>query len=219
MMLERDGAVHFIGAALYALPELLALSENLPEDQAGVRLHGRADLREIFLENSPMMSLVKNVLGSDARPVRALMFDKSAKTNWALGWHQDRTICVRERRDAPGFGPWTVKSGQHHVEPPTDLLSHMVTMRVHLDEVAADNGPLLIAPGSHYMGRIAEQDIPNVIQKSRSFACLAAAGDIWLYRTLILHASDRAVNPRRRRVLQMDFSAQELPFGLEWTGI
>jgi ectoine hydroxylase-related dioxygenase (phytanoyl-CoA dioxygenase family) len=147
------------------------------------------------------------------------MFDKSAKANWALGWHQDRTICVRERHEMPGFGPWTMKSGQHHVAPPAESLAQMVTMRIHLDDIGMDNAPLLIAPRSHVLGSVAETDIPNLVQKLGTYPCLAKAGDVWIYRTLILHASDRAINPTRRRVLQVDFAAFDLPSGLEWSGI
>lgn len=51
------------------------------------------------------------------------------------------------------------------------------------------------------------------------FACLAAAGDMWAYATPILHASSAATQPRRRRVLQVDYAAIDLPGGLEWLGI
>jgi hypothetical protein len=91
------------------------------------------------------------------------MFDKSAKANWALGWHQDRTICVRERHEMPGFGPWTMKSGQHHVAPPAESLAQMVTMRIHLDDIGMDNAPLLIAPRS-VLGQRSRTDIPNLVQ-------------------------------------------------------
>ena len=42
------------------------------------------------------------------------------------------------------------------------------------------------------------------------------AGDVWLYATPILHASDAATTPLRRRVLQIDYAGHELPGGLEW---
>jgi hypothetical protein len=50
-------------------------------------------------------------------------------------------------------------------------------------------------------------------------ACLARAGDAWLYRTAILHASDPAIAPRRRRVIQVDYAAFDLPHGLAWAGL
>jgi ectoine hydroxylase-related dioxygenase (phytanoyl-CoA dioxygenase family) len=151
--------------------------------------------------------------------VRAILFDKTATTNWSLGWHQDRTIVVAERREVPGFGPWTVKAGLLHVAPPFELLSRMVTLRVHLDPVAQDNAPLLIAPGSHRFGRVLESEIDSVVARCGVATCLAGAGDVWLYATPILHASDAASAPGRRRVLQIDYAAEALPGGLAWCGI
>lgn len=106
-----------------------------------------------------------------------------------------------------------------HVEPPFELLSDMVTLRVHIDSVPASNAPLLIAPGSHKLGRIAEDDIREIVRRCGTVACLADAGDIWLYATPILHASEAAALPAHRRVLQVDFSVGELPVGLEWLGV
>jgi len=39
------------------------------------------------------------------------------------------------------------------------------------------------------------------------------------YATPIVHASQAAPVPARRRVLQVDFAAVELPGGLEWLGV
>ncbi len=106
-----------------------------------------------------------------------------------------------------------------HVAPPFDILARMVTLRAHLDDVGAANGPLLIAPGSHAAGRIPVGEIDQVVRRCGTSVCLAEAGDVWLYATPILDASDAAKAPSRRRVLQIDFAACELPGGLEWLGI
>jgi len=49
--------------------------------------------------------------------------------------------------------------------------------------------------------------------------CLAERGDIWAYATPILHASDAARRPSARRVLHVDYSADELPPPLAWYGV
>ncbi|WP_252181322.1 phytanoyl-CoA dioxygenase family protein [Azospirillum sp. B4] len=112
-----------------------------------------------------------------------------------------------------------MKDGLIHVAPPADLLAGMITLRVHLDAVGPDNAPLLVAPGSHRLGRVAVADIPGAVRRCGQVACLAEAGDIWLYATLILHASDAATRPRHRRVLQVDYAVGDLPGGLRWLGI
>jgi len=94
-----------------------------------------------------------------------------------------------------------------------------MTIRIHLDAVPTTNAPLLIAPGSHRLGRVPESQIELAVGRHGVRACLAHAGDIWVYSTPILHASDAAIEPLRRRVLQVDYAAEELPGGVEWLGI
>ena len=95
----------------------------------------------------------------------------------------------------------------------------MVTLRLHLDDVPATNAPLLVAPGSHRLGRIAEAEVPAVVQRCGVATCTAVAGDVWLYATPILHASAAATDLGHRRVLQVDYAACDLPGGLRWLGI
>jgi ectoine hydroxylase-related dioxygenase (phytanoyl-CoA dioxygenase family) len=95
----------------------------------------------------------------------------------------------------------------------------MVTLRAHLDDVPPTNAPLLIAPGSHRLGRIPVGDVDEIVRRCGTIACLAEAGDVWLYSTPILHASEAASGPTNRRVLQVDFAAEALPDGLEWLGV
>lgn len=168
--------------------------------------------------DSVIGAIASGILGPAACAVRAILFDKSPGTNWSLGWHQDRTIAVRRRTDTPGFGPWSMKRGLQHVEPPFSLIECMVTLRIHIDDVPGDNAPLLVAPGSHKLGRIAEDRIEAVVAACGIATCLADRGDIWLYATPILHASAAGHHPHRR-VLQVDYSRDSLPGELEWLGI
>lgn len=96
----------------------------------------------------------------------------------------------------------------------------MVTLRVHLDDVPADNAPLLIAPGSHRLGLVSEPEIDAAVARCGTHACLAARGDVWAYATPILHASAAAASGRgRRRVLQVGYAARSLDDPLEWLGV
>jgi Phytanoyl-CoA dioxygenase (PhyH) len=214
-----SGAQLFEGAVLSYLDDLVAALAQVSKQEAGVRLHGVGDLEPMLTKDGPIGAIAAKILGTYSRPVRAILFNKSVDTNWSLSWHQDRTICVKEKHEAQGFGPWTVKSGMNHVAPPFDLLTRMVTLRVHIDDVPASNAPLLIAPGSHSYGRISVDKVDEVVSRCGTFACLAKAGDVWLYATPILHASEAASAPGSRRVLQVDFAAEELPHGLEWLGV
>lgn len=209
----------FATAARDLLAPILDLIAHLPTGKAGIRLNGLPGLADLLSVEHPIGDIAGSMIGPACRPVRAILFDKSAKANWSLGWHQDRTIAVRHKIDVPGFGPWTVKDGMAHVAPPFDLLAGMITLRVHLDPVPADNAPLLVALGSHRVGRIAEGDIASTVERLPTFACLADVGDVWAYSTPILHASAASTADRERRVLQVDYSAARLPDGLEWLGV
>jgi hypothetical protein len=216
---KDHGAQRFHGAVTREMAELLATLEHLPMDHAGVRISSIKRLRPFLTPKGSVGAIAARVLGSDIRPVRAILFDKTMETNWSLAWHQDRTICVRQRIDVDGFGPWTIKGGMQHVAPPFDILTRMVTLRVHIDDVPATNAPLLIVPGSHTEGRVPVNAIEEVVRRRGIRPCIAEAGDVWLYSTPILHASEAAVQPLHRRVLQLDFAAEELPGGLKWLGV
>jgi hypothetical protein len=213
---SRDGALRLAGLfddeAVAAIDRFGATYPACP----GIRL---TTLPRAVWNNAPIRAAVRDLAGTDARPVRAILFDKTAAHNWPLGWHQDRTVAVRERRDVAGFARWTMKDGVPHAEPPFALIERMVTTRIHLDPVDADNAPLLVALGSHRHGRIPEQAIPARIANSEIRSCHAARGETWMYATAILHASEPAARPRRRRVLQIDWSPDTPPGGLAWAGL
>ncbi len=118
----------------------------------GRRLYGHPALPPLVSQSGPLRALAAFVLGPAARPVRTILFDKTAEANWPLGWRQDRVIAVKQRIEVEGFDAWTRKDGVWHVSPPFAVLAGMVTMRLHIDVVDDDNAPLLIAPGSHRLG-------------------------------------------------------------------
>lgn len=217
--LQSHGAELRASAVAEDLAALRGCLAHLPADQAGIRIRGVTTLTPFFGPHGSIGAIAAGALGTKSRPVRAVLFDKTAGTNWSLAWHQDRTICVERRNEVQGFGPWTTKQGMQHVAPPFELLSRMVTLRIHLDDVPATNAPLLIAPGSHKHGRVPIDAIDAVVRQCGTYTCLAEAGDVWVYATPILHASEAAAIPGRRRVLQVDFAAEELPGGLGWLGV
>lgn len=194
---------------------LAGVAPNRP----GVRLYGQAGLAALLAPTSPIGALTAARLGPTARPVRAVLFDKTLGTNWALGWHQDRTVAVSARHELPGWGPWSTKAGVAHVEPPFAVIERMVTLRIHLDPVPADNAPLLIAPGSHHVGRVPEGEIDATVRRCGTALCLAERGDVWAYATAILHASAASTGHAHRRVLQVDYAATDLPPPLGWLGV
>lgn len=150
------------------------------------------------------------------RPVRAIYFNKSSDSNWLVAWHQDLTICVQEKMDAEGFGPWSVKDDVPHVQPPIAMLENMITVRLHLDDADETNGALKVLPGSHTHGRLSAESIQRWRQETPEHLCTAHAGDALLMRPLLLHASGRSTSDRQRRVLHIEYAGYNLPSGMQW---
>ena len=214
--LGRDGAEHFPAVLSRAERAALGNAFRLAPGRPGARLGPGRNLRPLL---GAADAIAASFLGPASRAVRAVLLDKNPGRNWALGWHQDRTVALRARRPVEGFGAWTVKAGIVHVEPPFALLERMLTVRIHLDPAGPGNAPLLIVRGSHRLGRIAEADADAIAERDGAFACLAEAGDIWAFAPTILHASERSTTLAGRRVLQLSYSADDLPGGLEWLGV
>ena len=160
--------------------------------------------------------LATSVLGPACFPVRAILFDKVPSANWLVPWHQDLTIAVRLRRDVANFGPWSEKAGVPHVQPPVEILERMLSIRVHLDDCLEGNGPLRVLPGSHRVGRLSHDEIALWQVRSRPVSCDIETGGILVMRPLLLHASSEAQSPGHRRVIHLDFAAEQLPEGLAW---
>jgi len=151
-----------------------------------------------------------------ATPVRVLLFDKTPASNWAVSWHQDRTIAVKQRANVAGYGPWSVKGGVVHVEPPVAILQDMLTLRVFVDDCGEDNGPLEIVVGSHRHGRLPATDLDDAVERGAVFVACGRAGDVLVMKMLAVHSSKRAVSPSHRRVLHIDYTTIGLPAPLEW---
>jgi ectoine hydroxylase-related dioxygenase (phytanoyl-CoA dioxygenase family) len=180
----------------------------------GARVAAHEDIRMAL---TPVNGLASQLLPG-AIPVRVVAFNKSETDNWALPWHQDRVIAVKERTDVPGFSNWTRKAGVWHVEPPIALLERMIFARVHLDAATPDNGALELACGTHVLGRVADVDVSRHLAENghEPELCLARRGDILFAAALTLHRSRASRSAAGRRAVRIDYSADQLPTPLEW---
>ena len=174
-------------------------------------------LREIVAA-PPFIDLARAVLGVAAHPVKGVFFDKTPGANWPVPWHQDVTIIIQDRRDVPGFEMRPVKDGIVHVVPPVEVSENLLTLRIHLDDSSPDHGALRVIPGSHLAGRMLPAEVNDFRAKSNEHVVAVAAGDVMLMRPLLLHASSACRTPGHRRVVHVEYSASDLPGGLQWAG-
>ena len=197
-----------------------AVADSLPR-RGGNSSNLRNLLRDVWpvatlARSSRLFDLVTSCLGQRAFPVRALWFDKTPEANWAVPWHQDLAIAVKERVDVPGFGGWSVKAGVHHVHAPVTVLEQMLVARLHLDCCGADNGALQILSGSHQEGKLDGEAIESWKTRVSPIVYKIERGGVLLMKPLLLHASQPAVTPGHRRVLHIEYATCALPGGLEW---
>jgi len=165
-------------------------------------------------QTDPMLALLQNVLGEDFGLVRALFFDKPPERSWSLPWHKDTSIAVKDNSGkSQSFSRPTIKAGVPHVIASDEILYQMLTLRVHLDEVTDENGPLRVIPGSHVSSD------SNGLGLDQASTIYAAVGDVLAMRPLISHASSASFEGtyRHRRILHLEFAAMEaLPQGFQW---
>ena len=223
--LEQDGFA--LAQTVATSTEIAALIEtfenaDIARAERGGQTFGARNLLDLAavsaMARSPgLAALLTPLLGENCRAVRGIFFDKTKEANWPVLWHQDLSLAVKAQHELSGWGNWTVKRGVIHVQPPAAILAQMVTMRLHLDDCDADNGPLRVIAGRHAGGILSRDTIRARTAESGGQVVLAKAGDALFMRPLILHASSPAARPRHRRVLHVEFApAGLLPDGLEW---
>lgn len=212
-VIERMVAPDLLESLRAEADRLLATADH----RAGVRnaLSRSAVLSQVA-RSGPPAEVAREVLGPQARPTKLTVFDKTAAANWKVPWHQDLTISVRERYDVDGFGPWSVKDGVPHVQPPLSVLQSILAIRLHLDETPPNNGALHVLGGSHRLGRLSDAEVDELRGQLREDICAVPAGGAMLMSPLLLHASKPAESPTRRRILHFEYSAADLPEGLAW---
>jgi ectoine hydroxylase-related dioxygenase (phytanoyl-CoA dioxygenase family) len=198
--IDEDDAVRSRGG-VYAVRNLLRLSPTINE----------------LAHSLKVRSIVEEYLGKAAFPVRGILFDKTSAANWLVPWHQDLTICVVSRVDVPGYGPWTIKAGVCHVQPPISILENILSVRIHLDDCAEDNGALRVLPGTHRLGRLAAEEVSEQQRSVISVFCAVQKGGVVLMRPLLLHSSSAASKAAHRRVIHIDYASSQLDGGLQWS--
>jgi hypothetical protein len=135
----------FDGTAATELGRVLETAD-LDRSRAGARhLMNYAKVSAVAADPG-MVAIAKRFFGETAIPYKATLFDKSPARNWLVTCHQDTALPIRERRDVPGWGPWSTKAGVTYALAPACALGQVVALRLHLDDSRLDNGPLCVLP-------------------------------------------------------------------------
>ena len=168
-----------------------------------------------YIFTPALMELITSILGDGFFAVKSIYFDKPGASNWFVAYHQDLTISVDKKATIAGYGPWSVKQDQFAVQPPLSILEDNFTLRLHLDDTNEENGALRVIPGSHLKGIYRPETIDWATEHETY--CNVGSGGVMIMRPLLLHASGRTTNNRKRRVVHIEFSRSKLPEPLQWS--
>jgi len=223
--IDSDGVAiktHFVSAdkidaIISDISQYLTEANNYGTNNYGIR-NAEKKFHRVgeMAKSSLFIDLAASILHAQPKIVRVIYFDKTPSQNWLVTWHQDKTVAVTRKVDIPGWGPWSVKDGTHHVQPPVEVLNHMLTLRLHLDHADINNGCLRVIPGSHRLGVLSPSQIAEQIASAPACNCEVNQGDLVVMKPLILHASSKAVTPKHRRVIHIEYCGFDLPSGLAW---
>ena len=172
--------------------------------------------KDVFISNEAFLSQL-NQISSDVQPVRIVYFNKSDDANWAVPWHQDRVIAVKEKHEIDGYKNWSNKHGLWHCEPPLNILKQMLFVRIHLDDSTEENGAMEIAKGSHFEGFVTSKEAQGIAEKYETHLCEAKRGDVLVLNMMTLHRSLASRSLLSRRTLRVDFAGDILPEPLDFS--
>lgn len=167
----------------------------------------------IFTEK--LNKIIESVGGRNYFVIKSIYFDKPEKSNWFVSYHQDLTISVNEKKQLPNFINWTKKHNQYAVQPTSEILENIFTIRIHLDDTTSENGALKVLDKSHKKSIFRSENLD--FTQEREVFCEVQSGGIMLMKPLLFHGSNKTTNDKNRRVIHIEFSNKMLPQDLNWS--
>jgi len=217
--LEDDGFAVIKGVSFSTLVDDLVAglrASPIHRSRGGARNGLRHPAVHAVAHDPRLVELVAELLGATPLPFSARFFDKSESSNWLVAWHQDTMLPLRQRRHVAGWGPRSTKAGVHYARATADVLSRVVSVRLHLDDSTRANGPLRVLPGTHALGVLEAGEVQRLASARPSVECLASKGTVLVMKPLLVHASSKSAVPVSRRVLHIEYARSfELGDGLE----
>ena len=203
---RRDGAL--------VVPELIpsgvtaalrsVFSDPAPAARGGVRhlFDTSPEVRELAV--SPAVRGLASRLIGDCVAVRATLFDKTPAANWTVPWHRDERFAFAGPVDSPDLTAWKRAGGVWTAKPTRSFLLKTVAVRLHLDGCGSENGPLRVDLGSHRGDGVGMTE------------CVVPAGGAVAMCPAVRHASGKATEPVRRRVIHLEYAPPAAPGGAKW---
>src|SRR5687767_4048613 len=183
-----------------------ALLNPRGRSRAGARHLMSIPAIEAAAKDERLLRIARKALGDVAVPFRATLFDKSARANWLVVWHQDTALPLESRNDSTEWGPWSMKARILYAHAPAWALSRVLALRVHLDASTNENGPLRLIPGSHLGGVLNADEILDFTRTREKVEALVPRGGVLAMRPLLIHSSSKSRGVEARRVLHLEYA-------------
>ena len=196
------------------IEKIIDLIDN-PKNKYAIRqlINIEPKIANIIFSNLAFRKLLSSVCDKGYFLTKAIYFNKPSLSNWFVGYHQDLSISVKERKNTNGFTKWTNKNNQLGVIPPLNIIKNTVTFRIHLDKTDDTNGALKVIPNSHSKSIIRIDKDFNKSNYGKETLCNIDTGGIMIMKPLLLHASEKSTSKNDRRVIHLEFCNHEIPMG------
>ena len=181
---------------------------QLKRSRAGARHLMSLRSASRLAQNAALIGIARGVLGAEALPFHATLFDKSPDSNWLVPWHQDTALPLTAKAETAGWGPWSTKDGVVYAHAPAKALTQVLALRVHLDDATDANGPLRVIPDTHLSGVLGDKEIEWHACESSAVECTVEAGGVIAMHPLVIHASSKSRSELPRRVLHIEYATR-----------
>jgi|GEM_PF-884201 len=215
-------AVAFPDDGFVILPELISLqacdelietiSTTAPGKPGSRSLLGLPAVDRTAVELQRQL-ITMGLMSEAHQVVQCSLFAKGVDATWSVTPHQDLSIPVSDRVEAPGWSGWSRKENVWFVQPPTSILEKLVAVRLQLDDHASETGPLEVVPGSHANGRMTSASVSQ--HAAHRVSCIVPRGGVLVMRPLLIHSSSKPRSSTPRRVLHY-LCGPPLPAGISW---
>jgi len=203
---ESDGFV-VIGEILdqQSLLALEAKCESEIQAKIGTRNLLRCDWVNELAQKIIQHKAIQSLLPKNSVTVQCNYFSKDTESNWSVSLHRDLSIPVKSKISSNKWTGWSRKEGTFYAQPPKQVLSNIVAVRLHLEDNNSENGALEVVAGSH-------NDFNN---NNKPTLSLVPTGGALVMKPLLLHSSKK-LKSAKRRVLHFVFGPEKLPNDAEW---
>lgn len=206
-MLQKGFEVY---EGVFSEEECQAVTDRLSSmgafSRAGKRNLMSLDLIAAMASTRRLATICQELTGTNLVPYKATLFNKTGKANWLVAWHQDTALPIERDVRSEGWGPSSVKDGVIYSHAPSEVLSNILALRIHLDPSSSSNGPLRVIPGSHRHRVGDDVAFGRIITKGPQIDVTVGRGGVIAMSPLLIHASSKCAQNEPRRVLHIEYA-------------